>query len=244
MRVLVFILLLIGTASAQPMRFFTGAMGQYSPIVKNGLVCWLDGGNSVSANGVSNTWLDLSGNSNNISLSGNTFSTSYNGYFSFSSANNSLTLSGSGLYQNIATLMVWLYYTTSQYSQVIYLGNAAIAGVGIIINNGSGASGNKATVLFGGKSYSAAGSVTLTANTWYCLALSIANTPLCSFYSNTTLVGSTTTVPNGAGVYSTQMAMASQNFTGGLGQALIYNRALSSTEITQNYNATKGRYGY
>jgi hypothetical protein len=32
-------------------------------------------------------------------------------------------------------------------------------------------------------------------------------------------------------------------FKGNISQALIYNRALSQSEITQNYNAIKVRYG-
>jgi hypothetical protein len=34
-----------------------------------------------------------------------------------------------------------------------------------------------------------------------------------------------------------------QQLNGSIAQSLIYNRALSATEIKQNYNATKGRYG-
>jgi hypothetical protein len=32
------------------------------------------------------------------------------------------------------------------------------------------------------------------------------------------------------------------NYTGRVGFSRIYNRALSPTEVLQNYNATKGRY--
>jgi len=35
----------------------------------------------------------------------------------------------------------------------------------------------------------------------------------------------------------------SEPLQGNIGQALIYNRALTSTEIQQNYNAVKSRYG-
>ena len=34
-----------------------------------------------------------------------------------------------------------------------------------------------------------------------------------------------------------------QNFNGNIASALIYDRALTATEISQNYNAQKGRYG-
>ena len=35
----------------------------------------------------------------------------------------------------------------------------------------------------------------------------------------------------------------SQYFTGRIAQTLVYNRALTATEILQNYNATKNRFG-
>ena len=34
-----------------------------------------------------------------------------------------------------------------------------------------------------------------------------------------------------------------QYFNGNISQFLIYNRALSASEVLQNYNAIKGRYG-
>lgn len=37
-------------------------------------------------------------------------------------------------------------------------------------------------------------------------------------------------------------ATGSRFFTGSIGQVLMYNRALSATEVKQNYDATKGRY--
>jgi hypothetical protein len=34
-----------------------------------------------------------------------------------------------------------------------------------------------------------------------------------------------------------------RNFNGRIGQAIFLNRALTQTEITNYYNATRGRYG-
>jgi hypothetical protein len=38
-------------------------------------------------------------------------------------------------------------------------------------------------------------------------------------------------------------ANANQYLTGNIAQASIYNRALSASEVLQNYNATKTRFG-
>jgi hypothetical protein len=37
-------------------------------------------------------------------------------------------------------------------------------------------------------------------------------------------------------------SIGTQNFTGNIPQVSIYNRALSSSEVLQNYNATKSKF--
>jgi hypothetical protein len=37
---------------------------------------------------------------------------------------------------------------------------------------------------------------------------------------------------------------SANNFVGNVATGQIYNRALSSSEVLQNYNATKGRFGF
>jgi hypothetical protein len=64
-----------------------------------------------------------------------------------------------------------------------------------------------------------------------------------SVYSNTTKTTVNTTVN---GTLNISRLMSAQNaYTpgGAMSTALIYNRGLSQIEVTQNYNATKGRYG-
>ena len=48
----------------------------------------------------------------------------------------------------------------------------------------------------------------------------------------------------GAGFVSSDSRGDSEEFDGYMSSILIYNRALTAAEVTQNYNATKGRYGY
>jgi hypothetical protein len=55
----------------------------------------------------------------------------------------------------------------------------------------------------------------------------------------------TPTVGNASTGTSIQIGQesASRQFAGGIGFMRIYNRALSDTEVTQNFNAARGRYG-
>jgi hypothetical protein len=39
------------------------------------------------------------------------------------------------------------------------------------------------------------------------------------------------------------LSLSAESLNGNIAQASIYNRALTASEITQNYNAFRGRYG-
>lgn len=79
-------------------------------------------------------------------------------------------------------------------------------------------------------------------------------TPEVEFYINNSLVEQEG-YPSYGGVYSSYNDSRAANTTTGIyynkalpyagymGQMLVYHRALTSTEVTQNYNATKARFG-
>jgi hypothetical protein len=87
-------------------------------------------------------------------------------------------------------------------------------------------------------------------NTWYNLTL-VANssTGLVSLYINGILDGSIayngTLKQNAAATLSigSDPGVARRYWQGNISNAQIYNRALSATEVLQNYNATKTRFG-
>jgi len=58
-------------------------------------------------------------------------------------------------------------------------------------------------------------------------------------FNSTTLVQGTPTVRDSIASYDTTIYQTS----GSIATTSIYNRALSSTEILQNYNSTKARFG-
>ena len=67
-----------------------------------------------------------------------------------------------------------------------------------------------------------------------------------TFYLNTTEY--TTNQPTLAGNFRVDVigqiySSSPRRFQGNMGPILIYNRALSATEVTQNYNALKSRFG-
>jgi hypothetical protein len=95
----------------------------------------------------------------------------------------------------------------------------------------------------------------LLANTWHCAAITYAGgTNTSTTYYNGTPTGLSRTFGGGnptgfIGVMNNvnigrgfHLGGGERIFTGRVSSVCIYNRALSSSEVQQNYNATKGRY--
>jgi hypothetical protein len=60
---------------------------------------------------------------------------------------------------------------------------------------------------------------------------------------NGTIPSTTSNTDSIFAVGNTQGSGYNNPSDGNIAQVLIYNRALSDTEVLQNYNATKGRFG-
>lgn len=226
--------------------------GTILPVTSN-LVLWYDPSNSASYPGTGTTVTDLSGNGLDGTMSNITYTSPYFTYNGTSStvsiADNALLEPGSGDW----TMEAWVYYTTITGSSRIVMaksngGLAADWGYGIRTNS-SGAAyievGNGTTSV-----NSPAG--TVTTGQWYQLTGVWTNVAAntVEFYVNGVSQGSNshafssvkdTTNPLYLGSFNN--GQFAQWFAGRMGVVRIYNKALSSAEVTQNYNATKSRYG-
>ena len=89
-------------------------------------------------------------------------------------------------------------------------------------------------------------SVSTALNTWQCIAYSYDGTNL-TIYSNGVSGGSNSYVgtPNsgGGGVRIGRRWDIADYFAGSISAVKVYNRALSATEVLQNFNALRSRYG-
>ena len=218
-----------------------------SIIITDGLVGYWDAANPRSYSGSGNTWYDLTRNGNNLSL---TNSPTYNssGYFAtgstgyFTGAGSSSIPSGSNSYTMscIAQLPTW---GTSR-------GIMSIGGYGS--NNGSNAIRTGDTANPGyfynywwyNDLYITNNNANTASSRWFSISATYDGTTR-KIYVNSILVGSDT--PSAPNVSSTTIQLAktwnTEYLNGLISLAKIYNRALSATEILQNYNATKRRYG-
>ena len=62
-------------------------------------------------------------------------------------------------------------------------------------------------------------------------------------YDNSTSIGGTRGVVNSVSYLASRGGVASSNISGAIAQVLVYNRALSSSEIASLYSGSKGRFG-
>jgi hypothetical protein len=214
----------------------------HSPIiVTDGLQVFLDAANTRSYIGSGNTAYDLSGSGNTSALTnGPTYLSSNLGTFVLDGTNDYI------LVNSQANILSKTAYTKIAY---IYISNFST--VNNIISGGF--SGQHAFWMYGTDKLNAGhngawntvvGATSLSLNTWYFAAVTYSDSTGWKLYLNGREDGTsaTTTTFTGnqeivIGAYS-----SSNNFTGRISNIQVYNRALTSTEIFQNYHATKGRY--
>jgi hypothetical protein len=217
-------------------------------LIQDGLVLCLDAANTKSYPGSGTSWVDLSGNNNNVTLinsptwnSAGYFSTGATGYFT--GAGTSTIPTGNSSY----TMISWVRVVSSW---VNARGIISIGGYGA--NNQSNAlrTGNVNGSLGNFQHYWWNNDIDITNNnaglsvgTWFMVTAQFNGTNR-RIWANITNVGSDT--PTNHNVTSTTIQVAktysTEYWQGDVSIAQIYNRALSASEILQNYNATKGRF--
>jgi len=223
---------------------------RHSPlVVTNGLVLYLDAGNTKSYPGSGTTWTDISRNGNNGTLTnGPTFDTANGGSIVFDGADDYI-----GTSTNVNTVGL----TTTSGATMILMLNITLLGRWTGASNFTANLGND--VDFGwdidptnvvriwknGNAGSAPNITPYSANwTMYTLVSDLTG---MKFYTNSTLQTTNTTltgsISNGAtNRYLRLMDHWDNPVQGKLAITQIYNRALSQTEITQNFNALRTRF--
>jgi len=222
-------------------------------IVENGLVLYLDAGTSTSYPGTGTTLIDLSGNNNTGTLvNGPTYSSANGG---------SIVFDGSNDYINVLDYPILDIDGDKTLSCWIYMGGdidgCAIAGKisnsvnGMALAYGWNSNGFQAIAWNNNNSPQLAKDLTRDINKWvYITALQSGSTR--SIYAwdvlglrSASSVGGTHTWNNNLGFAIGAMpdgSFPSPSNTK-ISTTQIYNRALSAAEISQNFNATRSRYG-
>ena len=219
----------------------------------NGTLLYLDPGDSSSYSGSGTTWTDISGNTNNTTLTGSPTFTNAGpaSYFTFNGAGT----------QSATTL-------ASKYSQT-YTGKTVIVAIRPSVSawtNGvaqfrgvfgtATGSRNFNTYIYHDASnnlqihYSANGvggfsnNISLPSNQWSVIAVTQTTGGLVTYYLNGVAVGTNTgiTFAQYTGSSTENVGLTDNFWYGDIGVTAVYGRALSSVEILQSYNTLSAKY--
>jgi hypothetical protein len=223
------------------------------PIVTDGLVLRLDAGNRNSYPGSGTTWTDLSGNGNNGTLTnGVGYNGSNLGSLSFDGVNDNISiLYNASLKPATAITMEAFCYIqnngTNWTSLIQYPQNSSshispYFDWAIYLNMYS----RVLHTRIDGEAVSSPNNV-WNFNEWVYVAITFENQSV-KYYVNGASVGSSsvtkTSITYDANnpVFIGKNASGTEPFEGNLGNIKVYNRALTSAEIQQNYDALKYRF--
>lgn len=214
-----------------------------TPVVLNGLVMWLDAGNTASYPGSGTAWNDISSNGNNGTLfNGVTFDSGNGGSLVFDGSNDYFRSSTNGLTIGanlLHSLEMWVNFTTITGSRWW------LAVIGQFTTGANHWIGNTATAnQFGAWNGGQVSANLLGANQWLHLVTTFDGTTI-RIYVNSVFGSSNTTSFNFTNTDFT-IALNGQGenyFNGKVAIARIYNKTLSADEVLQNYNANKSRFG-
>jgi hypothetical protein len=230
-----------------------------SRIVTDGLVLALDAGNIKSYNaGISTTtWTDLSGRGNTGTLTnGPTYSSANGGSLSFDGTDDYVTLMDSDNWHFSSgnfTAECWAYPTASP-NQPILVGQWDGVGGGtglswvMLLSNDSNRYLRAAISSTGsGVDFDLISSTSLGLNQWNHCAF-VRNGSTFTLYLNGVSVASTT---NSNALFNATNSLTigasssnTQPFNGRISNVKIYKgKGLTETEVSQNFNALRGRFG-
>ena len=227
-------------------------------IIEDGLVLYLDAGNRKSYPGSGTTWFDKSGRGNNGTLTnGPTFNTGSLGSIVFDGSNDYVNCGTGSTIQNISSAITL---------QVIVDGISLSGTYGGLMKTSNSSWNNGFGLYYENLPPNYPKNYTFFINNWsgpavlrYFIPTENQTTPivLTGTYSTTTglrlyingnlhsTINYNSLINNPVGIQTNIGAAntAAYFYKGRIYQSQIYNRALSASEVAQNYNATKGRFG-
>jgi hypothetical protein len=221
-------------------------------IVRNGLVLNVDASKSNSYPGTGNTIYDLSGSGNTGFLTGGP---------TFSGLNaGSIVFDGSNDYIDCGTNSITNLATTTMSAEIMFQTTGATNRPHLFIKGINGSQGQFALVVEttnppkmrffldkGAGWTNITGNATIQNNQWV-HAVGVYDGSNAYIYINGSLdvssssTGTLRSVPSNSLLIGKFLSDASEFLTGKVSFARLYNRALSATEVMQNFNAMRERY--
>jgi hypothetical protein len=222
-----------------------------SSIVTSDLQLYLDASNTLSYPGSGTTWTDLSGNSRNGTLTnGVSFSSSNGGVLVLDGVNDYISFSIGSLKSSFGSsisVSTWVKYTNI--SGGCIFGDWNVSGYGetgrLQLNGYQNVAGK-----IGGYLDNSTGNIssttTIAQNVWYNYSITYDGT-VGKLYLNGVLETQKNYIPTGVGTGNFSIGRGG-DYNGlyasiNMSNFLIYNKSLTSSEVLQNFNATKSKFG-
>ena len=234
-------------------------------IITDGLVLHLDAANSKSYPGSGTTWTDLSGNNYNGTLiNGPIYNNDNKGSIVFDGTNdyvnlgNSNTITGNNL--QTLTINMWIKYSSTSIMRPFTIqrlsGGANSSLLGVSVNESSSSlTPTIGRLGFFNRNFANNNHVWIVHNDAYHLKNKFINITCVIDNLNRYLyidgvlkqsdssVGLQSVSNNTDNTYIGCSPLVQQFYGGNIGLVCFYRRALNSTEIVNNYNMLKGRFG-
>lgn len=216
-----------------------------SSIVTDQLLIHIDAADPASYSGSGSTWSDISGNSNDATLVGTpTYTTTdVGGEFYF---NGSTQYGNFGINQSFseATFCLWIKRDGAQNVAGLLYSRSGIA-------HGFSFKGTNNTLghTWNNGAWPYDSGLLVPDNEWAMVAVAIQSTKADFYLYESTGLSTATNTATYTSVTINELRLgwddysSTRKFKGYIGEAFLYDKALTSTEMTANFDATKSRYG-
>jgi hypothetical protein len=227
------------------MAFFRGPS-----VVLDGLVLYLDATNPDSYSGTGSTWLDVSGNANNGTLTnGPTFDSGNKGSISFDGVDDFVIATNTTILQPPSAITLEATFQRDGGRTIINYGaNSGGASKIYCFEQSSNISAFQAKVTTTNNPNVTLNGPILSTGTWYHVVMTYNGSTAILyinglFYTSALASGNINYPANSNLNLGRKNTADGEYISGKIAFNRIYNRALSPQEILQNFNATKSRFG-
>jgi hypothetical protein len=229
-----------------------------NPIVTDGLILHLDAGNSASYPGSGTTWTNLIDSSKNATLTaGITYSSSNQGYLANDGVNDYITMSNTAFTLGSAfTIEIWYRFNSTETNVFT---NGGLFTQSALADWNSGAGSNRGLVLganeivyvnSSGNQVWTSYTSTPTSSAWHQYVFTFSSGTGIVYVDQTIIYNQSNFQASYNGTNGTYGFTVTDSFSGIRGELIgfianvkIYNRTLGTSEILQNFNALRKRFG-
>jgi len=205
-------------------------------LVTDGLIVYVDAANPRSYSGTGNTWYDLSGNNNHMTLvNGVAYSTNNGGVMQTDGTNDYIVLSPFNQVTTNHTIMAAVRYSGATRGRIITS----------FSNNWLLGHWNNQNPVYYAEGWMVGPGVASNTNWQITTGVENYSSDVWSMYINGSLSVSNSNGSQGPNGLCLGAWLGSGEYsTAEISFLMFYNRLLTADEIKQNYNATRKRFGY